>query len=123
MITINITNGPTLTANWTSGMNVQQALEQAYSNTPSGTFTYALQYFGSAYGYLVLMINETYESFNSKQSPFFFWEFILNGQIASNGIDQTILNDGDVVTFDFTVYTQNATPESTTHIKYQQKIK
>jgi Domain of unknown function (DUF4430) len=121
MITINITNRPTLTANWTSGMNVQQALEQAFYNAPPGTFTYALQYFGS-YGYLVLMINDTFESFNSKQYPFFFWEFILNGQIAQQGIDQTILNNGDVVTFEFTSYNPNSNPTSTTHMKYQQKI-
>ena len=122
MITINITNGPTLTANWTIGMNVQQVLEQAYNNAPTGTFTFALQYFGRSYDYLVLMINETYESFNSKQNPFFFWEFMVNGQFATQGIDQTILNDGDVVTFEFTTYNANSNPSSTTHLKYQQRV-
>lgn len=43
MITIKITDGPTLQASWTSGMNVQQAMEKAY-NAQSGKFTYSLQY-------------------------------------------------------------------------------
>ncbi len=118
MITIQIVNGPTLQANWTKGMNVQQAMEVAY-NAQSGKFTYSLQYFGSSLGYLVSMINETYESFYFKQGPFFFWEFLVNGTVATFGIDNTILNDGDVVTFDFIVYnSQSTTAESTTHAKY-----
>ena len=121
MITINITNGPSLTTNWINGMNVQQALEQAYTNVPAGTFTFSLQYFGPSFGYLVLMINETYESFNSKESPFFFWELLVNGQIATQGIDSTILNDGDVVTFEFIAYNSNAHHLSTTHMKYKLK--
>jgi len=104
-------------------MNVQQAFEQAYNNVPAGTLTYALQYYGNPLGYLVVMINETYESFNSKESPFFFWEFLINGQISANGIDSTILNDGDVVTFEFTTYNSSTNHLSTTHTKYKLKQK
>ncbi|MNV06774.1 hypothetical protein D3C71_971730 [compost metagenome] len=117
MITIKITDGPTLQASWTNGMNVQQAMEKAY-NAQSGKFTYSLQYFGSSLGYLVSMINETYESFYFKEGPFFFWEFLVNGTVATHGIDNTTLNDGDVVTFEFIVYSQSTNAASTTHAKY-----
>ncbi len=118
MITIKITNGPTLQASWTSGMNVQQAMEKAY-NAQSGKFTYSLQYFGSSLGYLVSMINETYESFYFKEGPFFFWEFLVNGTVATHGIDNTVLYDGDIVTFEFIVYNSQSTDAaSTTHAKY-----
>lgn len=118
MITIKITNGPTLQANWTSGMNVQQAMERAFNQQAAGTFTYSLQYFGASLGYLVSMINETYESFYFKQGPFFFWEFLVNGVESSKGIDFTILKDGDIVTFDFTVYDASSNAASTTHAKF-----
>lgn len=118
MITINIVNGPTLTANWTQGMNIQTAMEKAYDNQ-TGTFTYSLQYYGSTLGYLVTMINETYESFVFKQGPFYFWEILLNGVISNTGIDNTVLNDGDIVTFEFIPYVPGPiTTESTTHAKY-----
>ncbi|MNJ90830.1 hypothetical protein D3C87_84700 [compost metagenome] len=117
MITIEITSGPTLQANWTKGMNVQQAIEVAYNNQ-SGKFTYSLQYFGTALGYLVSMINETYESFYFKEGPFFFWEFSVNGVVATKGIDNTVLKDGDVVTFEFIVYNSSTNAASTTHTKY-----
>lgn len=123
MITINITDGPTLTCPFTPGMNAQQALEGAYNNAPAGSFTYALQYYGASLGYLVLMINETYESFYSgtAQTPFYFWEFLVNGIVSPTGIDSTILNDNDILTFEFYTYNSNANPQSTTHAKYKLK--
>ena len=113
MISVEITNGPHFQVAWTGKMNVQQALEGAYDTAPAGTFTYALQYYGANLGYLVCMINETYETFNSKDAPFFFWEFLLNGKMATTGIDHSILQDGDTVTFDFLPYT-NITPSTST---------
>jgi hypothetical protein len=63
-VSITVVGGPTIQVPWASGMNAQQALERAFDlQNPKGEFTYALQYFGSALGYLVVMLNETYESF------------------------------------------------------------
>ena len=48
-----------------------------------------------------------------------FWEILLNGVISNTGIDNTILNDGDIVTFEFIPYIPGPiTTESTTHAKY-----
>jgi hypothetical protein len=52
----------------------QQVLEAAYDDQkPPGSFNYALQYFGEALGYLVVMVNETYGSYVSTAEPF-HWE-------------------------------------------------
>ena len=121
MVSIVIVGGPTILVPHNAGMNVQQAMEEAYVTDPKN-FSFALEYFGADLGYLVLMINDTYESSNSKLSPFFFWEMFLNGKVAPKGIDSTILQDKDIVTFDFTVYTTTIPPESTTHAKYQARM-
>ena len=88
----------------------------ATGGTPA--FTFALQYYGSSLGYLVLMINETYDSFISSAAPFFYWEFLVNGQPSPSGVDSTKVNDGDVLTLRFTVYnaaTHAATPLGAKH--------
>ena len=104
-VTVQVVFGPTIIVPWTTGMNAQQAIEEAYNTqVPAGEFTYALQYYGTSLGYLVVMINETYESYMSSAAPFYFWEFLVNGTAATTGIDGTILNSGDVVTFEFQVY-------------------
>src|SRR5438477_6681505 len=99
-VTIEIAGGPTMTIPFTAGMNAQQAMEAAFDSKKNPTeFTYALQYFGAKLGYLVIMINETYESFISSSHPFYFWEFLVNGQPAQSGIDNTKLSAGDVIGF------------------------
>ena len=70
----------------------------------SATFTYALQFYGSQLGYLVMMINETFDSFISSAEPFFYWEFFVNDQPATKGIDNTILSAGDAIKFSFELY-------------------
>lgn len=114
--TVKVTNGPTITIPWSTGMNVQQALEEAYNAKPK-EFTCLLQYFGG-FGYLVTMINETYDSYISTANPFYYWEFLVNGTPASTGIDNTILNDNDIVTFDYQVYTAEIHADSTMHKKH-----
>ncbi len=122
MITIRVTNGPTFSnVPYISGMNAQQAIEATYNSASPGSFTYALQYYGSVLGYLVIMINETYETFNSSNAPFYFWEYLINGVASSTGIDGTILNDNDTITFSFLAYTANIHADSTLHAKYQAK--
>lgn len=109
-ITVEITSGPSVTVTYSAGMNAQQALEGAEQAIgDSSKFLFGLEYYGysgSQYvGYLVSMINNTYESFpGSTSGPYAYWEFLVNGRSSSNGIDTTILSDGDVVTFTLTQY-------------------
>jgi hypothetical protein len=51
-----------------------------------------------------MMVNETYDSFVSSAAPFFYWEFLLNGAPARQGVDGTLLNPGDSITFSFEAY-------------------
>jgi Domain of unknown function (DUF4430) len=104
-VTVAVEAGPIFQIPWKSGINAQDAMEaaQQQANNPS-LFTFALQYYGPQLGYLVLMINETYDSFRSASAPFFYWEFLVNSRVSSTGIDSTKVNDGDVLTFRFSVY-------------------
>jgi hypothetical protein len=47
-------------------------------------------------GYLVCMINETYDTYPSTPAPFFYWEPLVNGKPSSAGIDSHLRNAGDV---------------------------
>ncbi len=119
MITLDISGGNSFQINWEEGMNVQNALELAYVQNNTN-FTYSIQYYGSL-GYLVDKINETYDTFISKYEPFFFWELYVNGNVSQYGIDKTILNDGDVVVFVYSVYSGSISANSTIHSKYNLK--
>ena len=122
MITVSVEDGPSVTLPWHSGMNAQDALEAAYQQINStALFTYALQYYGPKLGYLVLMINETYDSFLSSAAPFFYWEFLHNGKQSPTGIDSTTLNDGDVIAFQFTIY--NAVTHATTPVGEKHRLR
>lgn len=102
---VEVVGGPSVQVPWTQGMTAQDALEAAYDQiNSSATFTYALQFYGSELGYLVLMINETYDSFISSAEPFYYWEFLINGLAAAQGIDNTVLSPGDVISFAFEQY-------------------
>lgn len=114
----------TIAVPWVFGMNAQQAIEAAWNEINSTSdFTYALQYFGSQFGYLVVMINETYESFSSSSEPFFFWEFYVNGTAAQAGIDSTILNAGDAVSFALEQYSAKTHAKSTLRIKHEARLR
>jgi hypothetical protein len=104
-VSVEVIGGPSVKVPWTLNMTAQDALEAACDQiNSSATFTYALQFYGSQLGYLVLMINETYDSFISSAAPFFYWEFLVNDQTATKGIDNTILSAGDAVKFSFERY-------------------
>jgi hypothetical protein len=129
-VTIEIINGPTINnIPWTNGMNAQQAMESAFNDqNPAGEFTYSLQYFGSTLEYLVTMINETYESFNSSNSqnpapPFYYWAFLVNNAQQDHGIDNVVLNPGDVVTFELQPYNAITHASSTVEIKHKLRIR
>jgi hypothetical protein len=104
-VTVEISSGPTITVPWVAGMNAKQA--------------YSLQFYGSTFGYLVSMVNETYDTFFSSSDPFFYWAFYVNGNIAPKGIDSTILKQGDVVMFQYQLYDPNQHAASQLGIKHQ----
>jgi hypothetical protein len=119
-ITLEIVGGPTITVDWTKNMNAQQVLETAYDEQQNpGSFNYALQYYGEALGYLVVMVNETYDSYISSAQPFFYWEFLVNDVPATKGIDNTIVSPGDRVTFQFERYIPEKHKGSTLEAKFQ----
>lgn len=104
-VSVEVVGSPTVRVPWTQGMTAQDAIEAAYDQiNSSATFTYALQFYGAQLGYLVMMINETYDSFISSAEPFFYWEFFVNDQPATKGIDNTILSAGDAIKFSFEQY-------------------
>lgn len=122
-VQVSVTGGPSIAVPWFQNMNAQQALESAYTQiNNSKAFTYALQYYGPNLGYLVVMINETYDSFISSSAPFFYWQFLVNGVAASSGIDGVTLNAGDAVGFSFEMYSADAHKSTTLEAKHQSQV-
>jgi uncharacterized protein DUF4430 len=119
-VSVSVTGGPTVGIPWSTGMNAQKALELAYEKISSTErFTYALQYYGKSLGYLVVMINETYDTFTSTSHPFFYWEFLHNEAPATKGIDGTVLKAGDRVAFSFERFEAASHQNSTLRAKYE----
>lgn len=128
MITVKIVGGPIAQVPWETGMTALRAMELAQGiiePNPNEQFTFGLQYYGATLGYLVNMINETYDSFISRggesASPFFYWQFILNNNPARLSIDRTILNDNDIVAFDFQMYVLERHKDTLLAAKFKQQ--
>jgi hypothetical protein len=120
IVSLEVVGGPRVVLKWFPNMNAQDALEAAWIKINSTEkFTYVLQYYGLNLGYLVLMINETYDSFVSSSFPFFYWHFFVNGEPASAGIDNTKLNPSDHVRFSFDHYVPEEHKGTTMEAKYQ----
>jgi hypothetical protein len=120
-VSVEIDGDGITTVAWSDGMNVQDALEAAHDATPQLTF--GLEYFGSTYGYMVVMINGTYDSFPAAEGPAFFWDLYVNGVWSQHGIDGTILNDGDVVSFTFVQVDPEAHAGTLLAVKYEARIR
>jgi len=94
--------GPAITFPRKTGMNGQTALEAAYNaQSMPKTFTFNLQYYGTSFGYLVDMINGTFDTALSTDAPYFFWDFAVNGDESQYGTDNTPISDGDIIEFSF----------------------
>ncbi len=125
-VTVSVVYGPSATVPWQSGLTALQAMELAQAQIepdPKEQFTFCLQYYGQSLGYLVNMINETYDSFISRggetATPFFYWNFLVNGQPATQSVDRTVLNDGDAVSFEFVTYVQMIHKDTLLAAKHQ----
>jgi hypothetical protein len=84
---------------WQANMDGQDAMEHAYG---SAGYSFLLQYFGPQLGYELVSIDNVANQIGT--DVVLFWEFSVNGAVASKGIDQTTLNDGDQVGWNYTVY-------------------
>ena len=88
--------------------NVQEALEKAYDQEKAANrrFDFAVQYFGyfgqDYGGYQVTMVDKIYDNPNN---PNDYWKLIVNGKDAQVGIDSYMVNAGDIIEFDYTIYT------------------
>ena len=104
-VTVSVTGGPSVSVPWTAGMTAQDALELAWNAINSTSkFTFGLQYYGKTLGYMVFMINETFDSFLSTTAPYFYWEFLVDNVPQNQGIDSVKPAAGQTVTFTFTQY-------------------
>ena len=122
-VDVEVVGGSRVSVDWNDGMNAQDALEEAYRVfNDTKKFTYALQYFGSSLGYLVLMLNETYDSFVSSSNPFFYWEILVNGIPATAGIDHIRLQAGDHLMFSFERYDPVKHEKSTLRVKHDHQV-
>ena len=110
-VKLSVSGGPSARVAWQQGLTALHALQlahEAIEPIDGEQFTFALQYYGSNLGYLVTMINETYDSFISRggesATPFFYWNFSVNGQPATAGVDRTVLSDGDDINFSLQIF-------------------
>ena len=106
-IRLEVIGGPSADVPWNEGMSALSAMMKAQEiiePNPKEQFTFALQHFHGQ-GFLVIMINETFDSFISRggewATPFFYWNVKVNGTGITQSVEKTILNAGDVLTFDF----------------------
>lgn len=130
-VNVSVSGGPSARVAWHHGLTALEAMQLAHEAIePVGgeQFTFALQYYGSSLGYLVTMINETYDSFISRggesATPFFYWNFSVNGRPATSGVDRTVLSEGDEITFSlqiFTIENQNQFVMTTKHLRQRLK--
>jgi hypothetical protein len=90
-----------------AGMNVQQAMETAYDSVSYPTYNFSLRYFGSL-GYELTVLDSISAQAGSVSGGYLFWALRINGQVAQAGIDQTVLNDGDVIGWNYESYTAEA---------------
>lgn len=113
-ISVSIIGGPSANVPYETDMTALRAMELAQGIIeldPKEQFTFSLQYYGASLGYLVNMMNETYDSFISrggeKATPFFYWQFLINNVPAESSVDRTMLKDGDSISFEFQMYSSS----------------
>ncbi len=112
MVTVTVSGdqGSSASVEWYEGMNAQNALEEAYS-----FITFAVQYYGADLGYYAIMFNGVYDLPNDG----LYWEFFYNGKSSSTGIDSTILNDGDAISFENVSYNEATHKGTSLEIKHR----
>jgi hypothetical protein len=107
---------------WTSGMNAQQALEAAYDAREDKNYGFSVAYYGhSPDGALLGYLVEEIEQIGDQ--PGVYWEFFVNSQPSGTGIDTTVLNAGDAVSFEYQYYAPSAgAPNAQLAAKHLRKV-
>jgi Domain of unknown function (DUF4430) len=121
VVTMEVAGGPTMTVPWTDGMTVRDVLEAAYERQEA-PFTYGLQYYGPDHGYLVMMINENYDSFDIGYAPDLYWSLRINGLPADKGIDDTRPAAGDIVTFSYVMRVEDSAEDPLVQAKHERRV-
>lgn len=85
-------------------MNVQRAIEEAYNLHSDKAFNFSLQYFGSELGYEVITLDGISNQVASDFGAYIFWALSVNGTFSPTGIDDTALNDGDSVEWNYQAF-------------------
>jgi len=126
-VTVSVEGGPSATVAFTQGMTALKAMEAAHAKIepdPNEQFTFALQFYGAGLGYLVSMINETYDSFISRggenASPFFYWNFLVNEVPSDRSVYSKTLVEGDRVLFRFERFVEHAHRGTLLAVKHRQ---
>lgn len=122
-VTINIANDKkTIKIDWKPDMNIQNMLEIAYDQEKKSgrEFSFAFQYFGyygeDYLGYLVIMIDKIYDNPNN---PNDYWLYRVNGVTAQVGIDNYMVNAGDLIEFDYIPITSSAQDNFLHKVKHE----
>lgn len=103
VITLQVAGGPTIEVPATEEITVHRLLELAFERAHV-RFTYGVQYYGETLGYLVMMVNENYDSFDVRFAPDFYWAVLLNGTPIGMGIDRVLVRAGETVTLSYEMY-------------------
>jgi hypothetical protein len=83
---------------WTQSMNAQAVLEAAYETREDPGYGFSLAYYGSSLGYLV----EEFENIGDQAN--LYWQFFVNGEVSTQGIDRVTLDPGDAVSFQYSYF-------------------
>src|ERR1041384_5949708 len=84
-----------------AGVNVQQAMEAAFNLHVDSGYSFSLQYFGNPLGYEVVTLDGIANQVGTDPNSFMFWALYVNAKLSPTGIDETILNDGDLVIWNY----------------------
>jgi Domain of unknown function (DUF4430) len=97
-------NGNQISLPWQPDTNIQRALELAYDQEKAAgrKFSFALQFFGTDLGYMIIMMDGLLDNPSDPTDP--YWWFTINGQSADVGIDDYIVQPGDSLEFDYTPF-------------------
>ena len=96
------------------GMNVLQVLEAGHDANPGSerTLRFTVEYFGSELGYELDELDAIGDQIGGDGNHWLFWELRINGELSEKGIESTFPADGDVISWNYTLYEQNQHGES-----------
>lgn len=89
---------------YSQDMSVQSAMEAAHNVGTDHAYNFSLEYFGTNLGYEVVTLDSVSIQNGSDPNVFLFWALYVNEHLSNTGIDETILNDGDLIGWNYEAY-------------------